>query len=323
MADEADPRLIIRDGDTSREFPLKGLSIVSIGRSDSNLLVLSSDLVSRNHAILQVAMDGRYTLTDLGSSNGTLVNGSVIATPVFLQSGDQITIGTHELCLIAPVPKPVAAVSPDNPATTIHQKSFNLVSVLVIDLRGFTQLSHQIGASLLGDLVAVFHSGTGRIFQDEHAWSQKYIGDAVMAVWNHGKPGQADVDITRIIRGIVRAADHVATLGSSFALPSPLRIGAGVATGMASIGSFGSAAGVDRTAIGEKVNLAFRLESATRELDQEVAFCETTFHFLRAGTHPALQHFREARVSIKGYAEPQLAFLAALDDLSAVCPAMP
>jgi pSer/pThr/pTyr-binding forkhead associated (FHA) protein len=55
-------------------------------------------IASRHHATIQRAND-TYTLTDLGSTNGTLVNGTRLAafTPQRLQPGDQIKVGEVEM----------------------------------------------------------------------------------------------------------------------------------------------------------------------------------------------------------------------------------
>lgn len=70
----------------------------NIGRRDSNDIVLANPYVSSNHAI--IAVDGNsYVLTDIGSTNGTMVNGQQLApqTPVRLQPGDKIAMGQLEL----------------------------------------------------------------------------------------------------------------------------------------------------------------------------------------------------------------------------------
>jgi pSer/pThr/pTyr-binding forkhead associated (FHA) protein len=64
----------------------------SIGRSESNELVLDLPEVSRQHAVIE-CQAGICTVTDLGSANGTFVNGARILQPTLLKSGDTITIG--------------------------------------------------------------------------------------------------------------------------------------------------------------------------------------------------------------------------------------
>jgi hypothetical protein len=75
-----------------REFPLDGREI-RIGRAPSCEINLDGDpLVSRFHAVLR-ANEGVYSITDLGSSNGTLVNEAEIHAETPLHEGDEVTIG--------------------------------------------------------------------------------------------------------------------------------------------------------------------------------------------------------------------------------------
>ncbi|MCS6777006.1 MAG: FHA domain-containing protein [Chloroherpetonaceae bacterium] len=91
----AGPRLIGTAGIYSGQiFPLTGSS-VDIGRDPSNAIALTQDAnASRRHATIQV-VDGQYLLVDVGSSNGTFVNGVRIVqqTPQPLRPGDELTVG--------------------------------------------------------------------------------------------------------------------------------------------------------------------------------------------------------------------------------------
>lgn len=77
--------------DQGKVFQLKSASIL-LGRHESCDIVLKDSSVSRRHARLELRR-GRYTIVDLGSTNGTMVNGIKIGTKV-LKSGDTITLGT-------------------------------------------------------------------------------------------------------------------------------------------------------------------------------------------------------------------------------------
>ncbi|MFE0458847.1 FHA domain-containing protein [Kitasatospora sp. NPDC058965] len=79
---------------------LAGARTVRIGRSHDNDLVLADDLqVSRHHAELGATSDGRYQITDLGSHNGTYLNGQpVIQAPV--GPTDLVGIGHSVFCLV-------------------------------------------------------------------------------------------------------------------------------------------------------------------------------------------------------------------------------
>ncbi|MBR2980220.1 MAG: FHA domain-containing protein [Myxococcaceae bacterium] len=82
------------------EFPLTPGKQLIIGRSPELELALVEDMVSRKHAKLTVTGDGRITLEDLGSSNGTFVNGEQITRPTRLREGDRVLIGTSILKLV-------------------------------------------------------------------------------------------------------------------------------------------------------------------------------------------------------------------------------
>jgi hypothetical protein len=76
------------------EIPLR------IGRVEGNELVLASSEVSRTHCSV-VLREGRAVVTDLGSTNGTLVNGQRIAGPTALPHGAQLRVGPFTLTYLA------------------------------------------------------------------------------------------------------------------------------------------------------------------------------------------------------------------------------
>jgi len=93
------------------EFPLRPNREIVIGRSSDLDMVLVEDMVSRKHA--KIATDERsVSIQDLGSTNGTFVNGEKIRT-VRLKEGDRILIGTSIIKLVttapdAPIPPPLS-----------------------------------------------------------------------------------------------------------------------------------------------------------------------------------------------------------------------
>lgn len=86
--------LVVREGDRRREVPLAS-DTIAIGRDPQNDVTVDDRRVSRRHAEIRLRL-GRYTLYDLQSTNGTLVNGRRIAE-VVLSDEDRITIGGAEL----------------------------------------------------------------------------------------------------------------------------------------------------------------------------------------------------------------------------------
>ncbi|HEX2030669.1 MAG TPA: trypsin-like peptidase domain-containing protein [Actinomycetota bacterium] len=96
--------LVIRTGpQQGRTVPVSGDRFL-IGRDEGCDLVLAEELASRQHAVLERGPDGRTILRDLGSTNGTLVDGVRLMEPRELVGGEQIQIGSTVLLTSAHEP---------------------------------------------------------------------------------------------------------------------------------------------------------------------------------------------------------------------------
>ncbi len=82
--------LTAADGTESR-YRLAG-EVFTIGRADDNDLVLNDGRTSSHHAVMKIGDNGEFTITDLGATNTTRVNGKPVATKD-LKHGDTILIG--------------------------------------------------------------------------------------------------------------------------------------------------------------------------------------------------------------------------------------
>lgn len=80
------------------EFPLRMDREITIGRASELDMVLIEDMVSRRHAKIQT-LEGQVVITDIGSTNGTFVNGEKIKR-ARLKEGDRILIGTSIIKLV-------------------------------------------------------------------------------------------------------------------------------------------------------------------------------------------------------------------------------
>ncbi len=85
-------QMVMRSGPTpGAVFPLEGDQLM-IGRDSSNSVAISDAEVSRRHARLTF-QGGKYVIEDLGSTNGTFVNGQRLAGPHVLKPGDVVAFG--------------------------------------------------------------------------------------------------------------------------------------------------------------------------------------------------------------------------------------
>ena len=88
------------DGSTVAEgimFDIQG--VATLGRAESARVVLDDTSVSAHHAMLR-PLDGGWAIEDLGSRNGTMVNGRPVTTQVSLNCGDAIQLGRVRLRLM-------------------------------------------------------------------------------------------------------------------------------------------------------------------------------------------------------------------------------
>ncbi len=85
-------QLVMHSGPTpGKTFPLEG-DVLTIGRDASNQIPINDAEISRKHSQL-VLQGGKYVLTDLGSTNGTFVNGQRVTGQHVLQPGEVISLG--------------------------------------------------------------------------------------------------------------------------------------------------------------------------------------------------------------------------------------
>lgn len=89
---EKPERLLITAGDKAGyQLKLVGREI-TIGRAESSDLVIDDEFASTNHARL-IKKDGDWVVQDLGSTNGTFLDGKKLSTPVVLKLGAEVRIG--------------------------------------------------------------------------------------------------------------------------------------------------------------------------------------------------------------------------------------
>ena len=141
-------------------------------------------------------------------------------------------------------------------------------TMLFTDVRGFTNLSEQLEPEQVTELMNKTLTIQANAVKKYGGMVDKYIGDAMMAIFNAPLDLQHHeniaVDCAKEIQENIIAAD----IG--------VAIGVGVNTGEAVIGNMGSDTRFDYSAIGDAVNTAARLESATKEAGVDILIREET-----------------------------------------------
>jgi adenylate cyclase len=294
---------------SGRRYALSDGQSWAIGRGDGCAVMLDSRSVSRLHALIQRRDAGDFSLVDLGSRNGSFVNGRRVSIPVVLGDEDRLVFGDQSLVFRTLSTSPGVADSPatdtrNAPTTSLHTHS--LTTIVVVDIRDFTPLARTVSEALLSQTIGTWFLRVGQIAQKRGSWAQKYIGDAMMGVWVHDRHASVRPDLIRALRAVEEIDSATADISRSLPLPSPLRIGAGVNTGSAIVG------GTDYTALGDTVNAAFRLETATRSLGMGIALGERAFQELGL---PGDSPFTRRSVALKGYEGPSAAWTTSFEEL--------
>ncbi|HYF33784.1 MAG TPA: adenylate/guanylate cyclase domain-containing protein, partial [Prosthecobacter sp.] len=265
--------------------------------------------VSRQHATIR--RDGNlYWLADLGSANGSFVNEVAVVTARALRHGDRIQLGT---CLFTFESDDEASYHTGAGTQMLHTIALPVRTVkatlLVGDLRNFTSISAQLSAEQVAAMLREWYADCERILKSRGAIIDKFIGDGVFAYW-----AGDSVDVR------AQATEAARLLSGPEAGNSPTRklmreemnlevhCHVGLNIGDVALGAMGR--GVN-TAVGEAVNVAFRIESLTRKLQVPVlasasfleGWAEGLHHYKNVGIHP-----------VKGQPEPVEVYALAESD---------
>ena len=187
----------------------------------------------------------------------------------------------------------IAATSPETPQAVAERR---LVSVLFCDLVGFTTLSESRDAEEVRELLSRYFDTCRRLIELYGGTVEKFIGDAVMAVW--GTPTATEDDAERAVRAALDLVAAVSALGDELRAPE-LHARAGVLTGEAAVTLGAEGQGM---VAGDLVNTASRIQSlaepgtvlvgeATRRASElTIAYEDAGAHELKGKEEAVLLH---------------------------------
>jgi adenylate cyclase len=156
------------------------------------------------------------------------------------------------------------------------------VTVLFSDIRSFTSISERMEPPALLDFLNEYFSGMVESVMNHHGVVDKFIGDAIMAVFGAPVP-QAD-DPLQAVKAALEMRTRLAKINENFksrGLPE-IRTGIGLHSGQVVAGNMGHVERMEYTVIGDTVNLASRLEGMTKELQCDVILSEDLYQQVEA-----------------------------------------
>lgn len=249
-----------------------------IGRGDQNTVALHGELVSRNHAMIQVAQAGIYYLHDLGSRNGTFLNGKRVTDPQPLADGDRILIGGHEIRFHQPAP----ASTPVSAETISGVTAYAELQMITV---GIVHLAQCDTAEACRRLAA------------KGANPAVPLGDTITALWPHEGRRRDGADVLYALEAIYDVWRN-ATRDNPNA-----RISAGINTGYAPPLSAGATSAASPASYGQPVERAVQLQAATRTIHHDIAAGADAFDQL-AQICPAEEHFCQRRLTLPDFPKP-------------------
>lgn len=184
------------------------------------------------------------------------------------------------------------------------------ITLLFSDLRGFTSLSEKLPPE---QLVLQLNEYLDRMVQtvfETNGSIDKFIGDAIMAVWGRLRDGATEADLDNDARAAattaLRMREELTDLNRIWASRGiePLAVGIGLHQGEAVVGDMGSQLKKEFTAIGDSVNTAARLESATKQYGVDLLISDS----LRNHLGPDYLCRTADLVKVKGKNEPVAVF---------------
>lgn len=242
-----------------------------IGRGEGVTIRLADASVSRQHAAIRYEHTA-FWITDLGSANGTFVNGMALTAARMLRNGDRLQLGSVVLAFeeSGQAERPNRVEERTQIARLAQQPLQPVpVTILVGDLRGFTAICARLTASEVAELLREWYADCDAVLKRHGATIDAFIGDCVFAYW-HGIDAGIRVSALRAAAAL-RAVESVPASPTRRLLSDRLGAGLdcriGLHVGRAAVGAMGK--GIN-TALGDDVNIAFRIEGLTRLVDQPI-----------------------------------------------------
>jgi adenylate cyclase len=195
---------------------------------------------------------------------------------------DKITLGTEE--------RPVI-------------DEFKIITLLNIDIRGYSLLSHKVGPQKTVAILNYFFAAMGEIVFKHHGIVDKYLGDGFLALFGAPVSRAADADnavaaALEMQRSMEDVNDY---LQKRFG--STLEMGVSIHTGEVVVGNIGFEKKMDYTVIGDAVNFVFRLQSLCKPWPNSILISEKTRHACEAalqveeiGHHAVNGDFEEMKI---------------------------
>ncbi|WP_287028582.1 adenylate/guanylate cyclase domain-containing protein [Pseudomonas sp. UBA6310] len=175
------------------------------------------------------------------------------------------------------------------------------LSVFFSDIKGFTELSEELEAESLTDLLNTYLNEMSKIALKHGGTIDKFVGDSVMVFFGDPATQGAKKDALAAVSMAIAMRKHMKVLRQQWraqGITKPLEIRMGLNTGYCTVGNFGADTRMDYTIIGREVNLASRLESASEA--GEILISHETYSLVK----DVIMCRDKGQITVKGFSRP-------------------
>lgn len=231
-------QLLLPDG---RIFELHGSC--TIGRSAGNTVALENDHISRKHAVIQLQGQGEFWIVDLGSSNGTYVNGRRMTRPIALKTGDVIEMAGSRIEFQSE--STIIEADGNSLGSTLLSVTRRNCWLMVADVEGSTRMTQEFASEQVQRLTGEWFRTCRELIEENEGHINQYLGDGFFCYW------EDTLDAKRQILKALRALAKMQENGSP-----PFRVV--LHHGMTVFGSIPTM--TEQNLHGPTVNFVFRME---------------------------------------------------------------
>lgn len=195
---------------------------------------------------------------------------------------------------------------PPDPADLQLGGHRQIVSILFADIRGFTSFSEKLPPEKVVDALNEYLSMAARSILMYEGTLDKFIGDAVMGIFN--APLEQTDHVLRSVRAAAAMQRAIADYHRNIGQKRALSFGVGLHAGEAVVGNVGMSDRMDYTAIGDTVNLAKRIQEITP--GGKVLISQTVYEIVKNEIEAVFYQ----RIKVKGREQPEAIYELRLDD---------
>jgi len=224
-----------------------------MGRGASNQIVLGDGYVSQRHAMVHAQEGAEYLLVDLGSGNGTYLNGRRVAQPTVLRDNDVIEIRPFRLTFHAPRVDATAAMNENAGRTTVLQIKATPCWLLLADIVDSMGLSQTMPADEAPIITGRWLAECKQVIEECGGSINKFLGDGFLAYWHDREKTMANV--ARALEAFKRMQEQA---------QPPFR----VVLHYGKVSTGGAASLGEESLTGAEVNFVFRMEKMAGSLGE-------------------------------------------------------